>query len=118
MQNLVLFIEPSEDASNISAKAAMMYLNRFCIEEEFACELTGVYHLKSEEPLNFTLKQKVEGKYLKLRTPISPLESERPRIPNNHQYDKKDHIRLTSGQTYISFIFHHLNPIIESRSKV
>ena len=62
MQNLVVFIEPSEDASNISAKAAMLFWNRFCISEESACELSGVYYLKSEEPLNFTLKQKVEGK--------------------------------------------------------
>ena len=96
MQNLVLFIEPSEDASNISAKAAMMYLNRFCIEEEFACELTGVYHLKSEEPLNFTLKHKMEGKgmasiiditaYPELKTPH---EIERARLPNYNQYDQK-----------------------------
>ena len=62
MQNLVVFIEPSEDASNISAKAAKLYFNRFCIDEESACELSGVYYLESEEPLNFTLKQKVEGK--------------------------------------------------------
>ena len=62
MQNLVVFIEPSEDDSNISAKAAMLFLNRFCIGEESACELSGVYYLKSEEPLNFTLKQKVKGK--------------------------------------------------------
>ena len=62
MQNLVVFIEPSKDASNISAKAAILFLNRFCISEESAFELSGVYYLKSEEPLNFTLKQKVEGK--------------------------------------------------------
>ena len=61
MQNLVVFIEPSEDASNISSKAAMLYLNLFCIDEESACESSGVYFLKSEEPLNFTLKQKAEG---------------------------------------------------------
>ena len=46
MQNLVVFIEPSEDDSNISAKAAMLFLNRFCIGEESACELSGVYYLK------------------------------------------------------------------------
>ena len=62
MQNLVVFIEPTEDASNISAKAAMMYLNRFCIDEESACELTEFHYLKLEEPLNFTLKQKAEVK--------------------------------------------------------
>ena len=72
MQNLVVFIEPPhgdaskkmphEDASNISWKAAKLYWNRFCIDEEFACELSGVYYLETEEPLNFTLKQKAEGK--------------------------------------------------------
>ena len=62
MQNLVVFIEPSEDASNISFKAGKLYLNRFCIDEDAACELSGVYYLKSEEPLNFTLKQKAKGK--------------------------------------------------------
>ena len=62
MQNLVVFIEPSEDASNISFKAATLYLNRFCIDEESSCEISGIYYLKSEEPLRITLKQKVEGK--------------------------------------------------------
>ena len=62
MQNLVVFIEPSEDASNISSKAAKLYLNRFCIDEEAACEVSGVYYLKSEEPLSHTLKRKAEGK--------------------------------------------------------
>ena len=62
MQNLVVFIERSEDASNISWQAAKLYLNRFCIDEESACELSGVYYLETEEPLNFTLKQKAEGR--------------------------------------------------------
>ena len=62
MKNLVVFIEPSEDASNISLKAAKLYLNRFCIDEGAACELSGVYYLKSEEPLRITLKLKPEGK--------------------------------------------------------
>ena len=62
MQNLIVFIEPSEDASNISAKAAKLYFNRFCIDAESACELSGVYYLESEEPLRITLKRKAEGK--------------------------------------------------------
>ena len=61
MQNLVVFIEPSKDASNISSKAGNLYFNRFCIDEDVACELSGVYYLNSEEPLNFTLRQKPKG---------------------------------------------------------
>ena len=61
-QNLVVFTEPSEDASNISAKAGKLYFNRFCINEDAACELSGVYYLKSEEPLRITLKQKAKGR--------------------------------------------------------
>ena len=62
MQNLVVFIEQTKDDSNISEKAAMLFLNRFCIDEESACELSGVYDLNSKEPLRITLKQKAEGK--------------------------------------------------------
>ena len=61
MQNLVVFIEQSEDDSNVSEKAGKLYLNRFCIDEDAACELSGVYYLKSEEPLRITLKRKAEG---------------------------------------------------------
>ena len=73
MQNLVVFIEPSDDASNISSKAAILYLNRFCIDEESACELSGVYYLKSDEPLNFTLKQKKKGYGKRLKKLLNSL---------------------------------------------
>ena len=46
MQNLIVFMEPSEDLENISLKAGMLYLNRFCIDENAANELSGVYYLK------------------------------------------------------------------------
>ena len=62
MQNLVVFIQPSEDDFDISARAATLYLNRFCIDEEAACELSGVHYLKSsEEPLNSTRSKKTKG---------------------------------------------------------
>ena len=50
MQNLVVYIESSKDASNISFKATNLYLNRFGTHEDAACELSGVYYLKTEEP--------------------------------------------------------------------
>ena len=46
MQNVVLLIDPNECAFDISLNAGMMYLNRFCIDEDAAFESTGVYHLK------------------------------------------------------------------------
>ena len=46
MRNLIFFMEPSEDLENISLKAGMLYLNRFCIDEDAAYEISGVYYLK------------------------------------------------------------------------
>ena len=46
MQNIVLLMEPSDDASDVSSKAGNMYLNRFCIDEDAAFESMGVYYLK------------------------------------------------------------------------
>ena len=38
-------MEPSSDAWNISLKGGNMFLNRFCIDEDAAFELSGVYFL-------------------------------------------------------------------------
>ena len=46
MQNLVVFMDPSERASYFSFKAGNMYLNRFCIDEDAAFELSGVYNFQ------------------------------------------------------------------------
>ena len=46
MQNLVVLMEPSEDAHHMPAKGCNMCLNRFCIEEDAAFELSGVHNLK------------------------------------------------------------------------
>ena len=46
MQNLVVFMEPSEDAHMISLKGGNMCLNRFCIDEDAAFELPGVYYFE------------------------------------------------------------------------
>ena len=46
MQNLILLMEPSKDAHNISLKGGRLFFNRFCIDEDAACELSGVYYLK------------------------------------------------------------------------
>ena len=46
MQNLVLLMEPSEDAHRIDLKGGSMCLNRFSIDEDAAFEFSGVYYLK------------------------------------------------------------------------
>ena len=48
MQNLVVLMEPSEDANDNSFKAGNMILNRFCIDEDAAFELSGVNYLEKE----------------------------------------------------------------------
>ena len=46
MQNLVILLEPSRLASESHLNAANMILNRFCIDEDAAFELSGVSYLK------------------------------------------------------------------------
>ena len=46
MQNLVVLMEPSDEASDISLKGGNMILNRFCIDEDAGFELSGVIYLK------------------------------------------------------------------------
>ena len=47
MQNLIVFMEPSGEAFFNSLKAGKMILNRFCIDEDAAFELSGVNYLKN-----------------------------------------------------------------------
>jgi len=46
MQNLVVLMEPSETACQTSLRGGNMILNRFCIDEDAAFELSGVNYLK------------------------------------------------------------------------
>ena len=46
MQNLVVFMEPTEKAHSTPIKTGNMILNRFCIDEDTAFELYGVNYLK------------------------------------------------------------------------
>ena len=45
-QNLIVFMEPSENGFDISLKGGTMILNRFCIDEDAAFELSGVNYFK------------------------------------------------------------------------
>ena len=69
MQNLVVFMEPSDFASITPVKAENMLLNRFCIDEGAAFELSGISSLKKwpkdrivNETLWDELKRKEKGK--------------------------------------------------------
>ena len=46
MQNLVVFMEPSEDAWDTSSNYGNMILNRLCIDENAAFELSGVHYFQ------------------------------------------------------------------------
>ena len=67
-QNLVVFMEPSADGFDISLKGGNMILNRFCIDEDAAFELSGVNYLKKSSvqikngyDREFELKRKEKG---------------------------------------------------------
>ena len=45
-QNLVVFTESAQDVNDVPSKAGKMIFNRFCIDEDAAFELSGVYFLK------------------------------------------------------------------------
>ena len=66
MQNLFILMEPSDDAWNPSLKGGKMIMNRFCIDEEAAFELSGVLYLKqsSSEIMVWNSKEtrKAKGK--------------------------------------------------------
>ena len=46
MQNLVILMQPSTEAQEVSLKGGHMCLNRVCIDEDAAFELSGVHYLK------------------------------------------------------------------------
>ena len=78
MQNLVVLMKPSclrlgtdtDNTYNISLKGGNMCLNRFCIDEDAAFELSEIRYLNPTHPEEFfqsDRKAKVEGnKSLKL----------------------------------------------------
>ena len=67
VQNLVVLMDPSWKADETPLKAGNMILNRFCIDEEAAFELSGVSYLKMSPREKIRLgvmndKIKVKGK--------------------------------------------------------
>ena len=68
MQNFVVFIEPSEDASDTPLKAGNMILNRFCIDEDAAFELSGVNYFEKKSKDIEEEDSKDDGLEVKLKT--------------------------------------------------
>ena len=69
MQNLIVFMEPTERAYDTPLKAGNMILNRFCIDEDAAFELSGVNYLKKSssdmrtgKSLNFKVQRNEKGR--------------------------------------------------------
>ena len=69
MQNLVVLMEPYENAHITPLKGGNMILNRLCIDEDAAFELSGVNNLKKSsydieygESIKFKVVKKAKGK--------------------------------------------------------
>ena len=46
MQNIVILLQPPTEKWDVSLKGGNMILNRFCIDEDAAFELSGVHYLE------------------------------------------------------------------------
>ena len=62
MQNMIVLMELTEEASDISLKVGNMCLNRFCIDEDAAFELSGIYTLKRLRMYDY-IQRKIVDKF-------------------------------------------------------
>lgn len=68
-QNLLVLMEPSRNAFNVSLKAGKMVFNRFCIDEDAVFELSGVNYLEKSsydmdaESFDSIVEREVKGRY-------------------------------------------------------
>ena len=60
-QNIVIMMELETDPWDIDFKVGNMCLNRFCIEENTAFELSGVYYLKKWFDGKAAIREKGKG---------------------------------------------------------
>ena len=71
MQNIVLFIEPFDDAFDKPEKIGHLFMNRFAVDEDASCEVLSVLELgKGSEKMswlenteyeNFEIERKEKG---------------------------------------------------------
>ena len=66
MQNLIFLMEPSEAAWRNSMQAGNMCLNRFCIDESAAFELSGVNYLNPKGTIKFGIREDTYKQYIRL----------------------------------------------------
>ena len=52
-QNIILYKETADYPWNTPSKIANTFLNRFVIDEDFACEIMGTYELSNNDEENF-----------------------------------------------------------------
>ena len=52
-QNIILYKETAKNPWNTPSKIAHTFLNRFVIDEDFACEIIGTYELSNNDAENF-----------------------------------------------------------------
>ena len=51
MKNVIVLVEPPKEANDISTKAGNLYINRLCIDEDAAFELSGVHYFETSDIL-------------------------------------------------------------------
>ena len=61
-KNLVVIKDPPKLIYDVSLKAGNMFLNRFCINEDDAFELTGVHYFKEAIKGPFSVSDKTKGR--------------------------------------------------------
>ena len=54
-QNIIFYKESDESRWNTPSKIGSMFLNRFVIDEDFACEILGIYELSNNDMNNFAV---------------------------------------------------------------
>ena len=52
-QNIILYKEAADNPWNTPSKIANIFINRFVIDEDLACEIIGTYNLSNNDEDNF-----------------------------------------------------------------
>ena len=101
-QVISIFVEKSgERTYDVSVKAANMFMNRFCIDEEAAFELTGIHCLnKLLQPISH---EKHEEKFYK------KTKSSFEKLAENQTDDYEPHFVFASQALYYNSVYNWVN---------